>query len=890
MAKKKTKTSRRQRATDIQPIVNQASKVYGVPTQIINAVIMQESGYNPKAVSHVGAGGLMQLMPGTAKELGVKDRFNPTENIFGGTKYLAQQFKTFGNWEHALAAYNAGPGRVKQYGGVPPKSFAKGETHNYVKTIISNLRSGNVFGMNKPFTTASQTPTTDPLAGITEQAFKAGGLDNLNLDEVIKGTASLTPAEPTIPGQGTPALTPTQEQSTGSLSDFELFDIAEEPVKVSSLITAESPIDTLDQLTQQAVQAGGIDNIGLDTGIIPESTQQQFPPTIDPTAGLPDSTLGAAGLGLTEVLNPQGILNLIGLGEGFQQSKELGGQTLANIGAQEHNRQLLELIQQGAPLETTGGARAVSPVQLQEAQAQRDIELERIKEENPIATLIGQLTGFVAGPGKLAKPLQGLKAASAAQKVAKTAALGAAEGALFEKTIDPEAGALEMGVGAATGAGAGAVLSAAGPTVKKIHDGLKSGAFSANIRKFQFISNALDAFSGAEKARQAFEIVKSNVKLKNIQLKETFKQAKEIMLDRFQGLTDLTDQEAGNMLKESIRTLDRGVSQRYRALIDPFIEKNADLVLDTNSIIGKLDEGLATLTGETAENLHPTKVNALIKNLRTEGNRELANQVDELWKYRQMLTGSEEFSLIGFNPQFATKPAQNTLADIEKLRKVVAQRAGYEIATNTPGSVYYDELYHTIRESILDNIENSLGSDTAQGFANARAEISKRITGFKKLKSLTRKDAEEIIKSQKINGTRIDEIMETNPELQPQLKAVIMQKFSKVKSITQFDKLIDQYGPTSLIAAVGPQTARKLTRMREALGKAVKGPKSRAIPKPTAKPTLTQRIAGSESAEAFVNIVNSYDSLLSESQKALIGVGGTSAVTPSIEELFLLNN
>jgi soluble lytic murein transglycosylase-like protein len=109
---------------------------YGLPTGLLDALVWTESRYNPFAVSPAGAAGLGQLMPGTARELGVANRFEPVANIAGAARYLRQMLDKFGKVHLALAAYNAGPGAVERAGGIPRNN----ETPAYVRDVLRHWR------------------------------------------------------------------------------------------------------------------------------------------------------------------------------------------------------------------------------------------------------------------------------------------------------------------------------------------------------------------------------------------------------------------------------------------------------------------------------------------------------------------------------------------------------------------------------------------------------------------------------------------------------------------------------------------------------------------------------------------------------------------------------
>jgi soluble lytic murein transglycosylase len=118
------------------PLIQQAAADVGIPPALVKAVIHAESAFDPQAISKKGAIGLMQLMPGTARELGVVQPFRAEENVRGGSRYLRRLHDRYGSWAYTLAAYNAGPTAVDRHGGIPPYA----ETQQYVRRVLSYYR------------------------------------------------------------------------------------------------------------------------------------------------------------------------------------------------------------------------------------------------------------------------------------------------------------------------------------------------------------------------------------------------------------------------------------------------------------------------------------------------------------------------------------------------------------------------------------------------------------------------------------------------------------------------------------------------------------------------------------------------------------------------------
>jgi soluble lytic murein transglycosylase-like protein len=138
------------------PLIEQAAARNGLDPAVLYGLIQQESGFDPSATSSAGALGLTQLMPGTAASLGVTEPLNPAQSIEGGARYLGELMRQFGgNTSDALAAYNAGPGAVQQYGGIPPYP----ETQQYVSNVLANAAT---YQQSTAGTASAAVPTATP--------------------------------------------------------------------------------------------------------------------------------------------------------------------------------------------------------------------------------------------------------------------------------------------------------------------------------------------------------------------------------------------------------------------------------------------------------------------------------------------------------------------------------------------------------------------------------------------------------------------------------------------------------------------------------------------------------------------------------------------------------
>jgi len=239
-----------------------AANANGVPPALVKAVVKAESGFDPTAVSHAGAQGLMQLMPGTAAGLGVTDSFDPVQNLNGGAKFLRQLLDRFGgDVSKALAGYNAGPGAVEKYGGIPPYE----ETQAYVPKVLGYVEQFGGLSATGSVAAANLAASTSSTAGIP-----AGyALVPLSALGISTPGAAAVPAG-VLPTSTTTVLPTTLQPPATSSQSAQALSVARQHLGTPYRWGGESPSTGFDcsGLMQYAFKQVGVD--------IPRVSQDQY--------------------------------------------------------------------------------------------------------------------------------------------------------------------------------------------------------------------------------------------------------------------------------------------------------------------------------------------------------------------------------------------------------------------------------------------------------------------------------------------------------------------------------------------------------------------------------------------------------------------------------------
>lgn len=263
--------------TDLFELAEYAGRLHGLPPHLMRAMVQAESSGDPKALSAVGAMGLTQLMPGTARDMGISDPWNPWQNVYGGAKYLRLQLEAFGGrLDYALAAYNASAGNVRKYGGVPPFS----ETRKHVTKVITfyNLYSGDDYPL--PDYSLPSPPPLRPL--------KLGKSVYPPLPPLVVKNFVVPPAQPTAaskPATAQKPINPTAQTPKKPLSPNPLVAKSLNPQlpKSPTPLIAKSPNPLIPKSTTPTLSSPP-----------PSSTVPPLSPTATATAQTPAQTANSS--------------------------------------------------------------------------------------------------------------------------------------------------------------------------------------------------------------------------------------------------------------------------------------------------------------------------------------------------------------------------------------------------------------------------------------------------------------------------------------------------------------------------------------------------------------------------------------------------------------------
>lgn len=722
------------------------------------ANIKHESSFNPSAIGDGGTSGGL---------------FQHHNERFQALKDFAKQRGT--NWNDWQAQIDY--------------ALSEPDTKKYLSTNFSNPKQASAW-----FTMNWERPTNAKAKALERAKF----LDTLSLPGTGKA------AKPALTGMSFLMNKYGPKQST--------------PSDPFAEVKQESPkeLSGMDFLMSKYGKSGSANTILPETPtqsqpILPQSSPITQP---DPTQ-LPN--MGELGREVTSFLEgvtptPRGALNILGLGENYDQIAGLGNQLSANADASALNALQLLGIEMG--LTQPGDMpKAISPDQIMQDRVLRDQQIANAVEENPIANIAGSVAQAIP----LMAATSGMSAGGTLSGFAKQ---GAVDAAISNVLNNPDAtisntvgsGVLGGAFGGAVGKTLDVLPKAAGAAVKFAKQGVFSemidsipvvGKLSRKIGRSEY-HKALDSFKVSEKVR------KEVVDQANQTTMNAYKQITSDARNALKSLSSMDDKAAGELLKEGIDALDNGLTQRYKEIVDPFLKDNKSSPVVTNKLTNFIDSEIKNLTG--IDTFNETDVLTKMEQLKMFGADERVQALKTLLGIREAIGGT--------TPGLAKNIKSFTFGDLELLREAVGEGAAFEKFVRSKSERVLGKVYGQIKETIFDNIESNLGKESANAFKEIRQEFSTRLGGIKTLKKLTRTDAEKVVNSSALNGTKIEQVLQTNPEIKPFMEKVVLQRFSKATSVKNIDNLIQQYNPEQLMDLLGPEKVKTILSLRDTLSKA----------------------------------------------------------------------